>query len=122
MTEANVGQIVWTDLTVKNVEAIRDFYQQVVGWTNHPVEVDDYSDFTMVAGNKSVAGICHARGENADMPAQWLIYVTVQDLDHSIAMCRENGGELLVPAREAGGGRCAVIRDPAGACMALFEA
>jgi len=29
--------------------------------------------------NDPVAGICHARGANANLPAQWLIYVAVQE-------------------------------------------
>src|SRR5438128_803527 len=38
-----------------------------------------YSDFTMSppGGGAIVAGVCHARGHNADLPPQWLIYVTV---------------------------------------------
>jgi predicted enzyme related to lactoylglutathione lyase len=39
--------------------------------------------------------ICHARGHNADLPSQWLIYITVADLDASMALCKELGGKLL---------------------------
>ena len=32
---------------------------------------------------KVAAGVCHARGSNAKLPAQWLIYITVEDVDKS---------------------------------------
>jgi hypothetical protein len=29
----------------------------------------------------SVAGICHSRGENADLPPVWLIYIAVENVE-----------------------------------------
>ena len=36
-----------------------------------------YKDFHMVVSptGNSVAGVCHARGKNADIPTGWLIYI-----------------------------------------------
>lgn len=77
-----VGVISWFDLTVENADEVRDFYEKVVGWTSSQVEMGGYSDFNMeTPEQKTVAGICHARGENADLPAQWMIYINVADLD-----------------------------------------
>ena len=90
-------------------------------WQSDAVSMGDYSDFNMMSGEDAVAGICHARGSNANVPPHWMIYVTVADLDASIAACTEHGGQVLMPPREAGGGRIAVIQDPAGACMALWQ-
>ncbi|MGH9367705.1 MAG: VOC family protein, partial [Thermoanaerobaculia bacterium] len=71
-----IGSIGWVDLTVENADAVRDFYRDVTGWTISPVDMGGYSDYCMnePASGKSVAGVCHARGVNADLPAQWLIY------------------------------------------------
>jgi hypothetical protein len=83
-----------------------------------------YGDFCMVSphNGKTVAGICHARGENADLPPQWLVYITVQDLDKSAARCVELGGRVLASSKGLGDmGRFCVIQDPAGAVAALFE-
>lgn len=56
------------------------------------------------------------------MPAQWLIYLTVADLDASLAACAEGGGEAVAGPRSMGVyGRMAVIRDPAGAVATLSE-
>ena len=59
------GSISWTDLTVADAEAVRNFYQAVVGWTPEAQPMGEYSDFVMSADGTPVAGICHARGENA---------------------------------------------------------
>ncbi|MDH3455586.1 MAG: VOC family protein [Gemmatimonadota bacterium] len=119
-----VGTIAWTDLTVADAEGIRDFYAKVLGWVPAPVDMGTYSDFTMTTPDDqtAVAGVCHARGGNADLPAQWLNYVIVADLDRSMRQCEESGGEIVAPARTMGTmGRYCVIRDPAGAVLALFE-
>lgn len=115
------GAIGWHDLTVPNADAVRDFYQHVVGWSSQPVEMGGYSDFNMLAEGECVAGICYQRGVNEDLPAQWLMYVPVKDLTASMATCRDLGGEVIAGPRTLGDGRFCVIRDPAGAVCALWE-
>ncbi len=115
------GTISWQDLTVEQAEKIRDFYEAVVGWAPEPVGMGAYSDFVMTAEGDEVAGICHARGHNADLPPVWIVYITVEDLDHSMHECLRLGGSILTPARGYGGGRYCVIKDPAGAICALYQ-
>ena len=124
MTKPNdVGKIGWFDLTVDDAERVRDFYQQVVGWKSEGLDMGGYEDYCMLPEDGGpVAGVCHARGANAGFPAQWLMYITVANLDESLAQCRALGGEVVRGARGLGGqGRFAVVRDPAGAVCALFE-
>lgn len=119
-----VGTIGWTDLTVPNAEEVRDFYREVVGWGFEPVAMGGYDDYSMLSPETGgcVAGICHARGSNAGLPAQWLVYVTVADVDASAARVVELGGKVLSGPKGMGGyGRFCVIQDPAGAVAALFE-
>ena len=123
--EEKFGTIGWVDLTVTNCSQVRDFYQAVVGWDIDPVDMDGYQDFSMIppAGGEPVAGICNARGENAAMPPQWLIYIRVENLNISMAKCRQLGGRVIVGPRGLGAfGTICVIQDPAGAVAALIEA
>lgn len=116
------GSVTWFDLTVKDARKARDFYRRVAGWkaAGHPMgEYEDYV-MTLPASGKVVAGICHARGPNRGIPAQWMLYITVKDLDRALAAARRAGGRLVHGPR-AMGGRMAVVRDPAGAVCALFE-
>lgn len=123
MDVPKVGTVGWHDLTVPDAERVRDFYQAVVGWSPSPVSMGDYSDFNMTppGGGDPVAGICHARGANAALPPQWILYFVVADLDRSIAACLQRGGQLLAPAQKAGAGEYCMIRDPAGAVCALYQ-
>lgn len=124
MSTPKLGAISWCDLTVPNADAVKDFYQAVAGWGVMPVEMGGYNDYCMMPpGSKNPAGgICHARGENADVPPQWLIYITVQNLAASLKACEKNGGAILRPARAMGGAKMAIVRDPAGAVAALYAA
>ena len=82
-----------------------------------------YSDFSMIAAatGDGVAGICHARGVNADLPPQWLIYFVVEDVDRSAARCVQQGGAVIAGPRSMGASRFCVIRDPGGAVCALVS-
>lgn len=116
------GQIAWNDLTVPDAEPIRKFYEAVVGWESSPVTMDGYSDYSMTdAQGNVVTGVCHARGENAGIPPCWLMYVTVADLDACVSRCQSSGGKVVDGPRATGNARIAVIQDPVGAVLALFE-
>lgn len=123
MGELKTGTIGWVDLTVPDATAVRDFYAAVAGWTAQDVPVGDYVDYAMnAADGETVAGVCHARGSNTGLPAQWLVYVTVSDLDASLAACVANGGRVYRERKSMGSyGDLAVIQDPAGAVMGLIQ-
>jgi predicted enzyme related to lactoylglutathione lyase len=121
--ESTTGSIAWRDLTVDDAEGIRDFYKDVVGWESSPVSMGEYSDFNMLSPTtqETVAGICHAKGTNANLPAQWMIYIVVENVDASAGRCQQLGGHVIVGPKPMGSGRFCVIRDPAGAVCALYQ-
>lgn len=121
--QARVGTVVGFDLTVQDADTVRDFYAAVIGWEPVPLDMGGYSDyFMMTPGQTPVAGVCHARGGNADLPPQWLSYVVVEDLEQSMKRCVELGGEIVAgPKGAAPEARFVVIRDPAGAVLALRQ-
>lgn len=74
METKGLGSTVWTDLTVDDAAEVRDFYQEVTGWTASPVSMGEYDDFNMLGTDgQPAAGICHARGPNANLQAQWMV-------------------------------------------------
>lgn len=116
------GSITWTDLTVDDAERIRDFYHAVTGWKPVALSMGTYADFVMKSDTgEEVAGICHARGSNSDLPPVWLVYITVEDLEHSLQECHRLGGTVLTTPKSYAAGRFCVIRDPAGAICALYQ-
>lgn len=121
--DISIGAIEWHDLTVPNAEEIQRFYQQVVGWQSQGQSMGDYDDYNMVFPDSDTpaAGICHARGVNASLPAQWLMYVRVASVTQSIKTCEEMGGKLLSGPTAFGKQHYCVIQDPAGAVLALIS-
>jgi predicted enzyme related to lactoylglutathione lyase len=112
-----VGSLSWFDLTIPNAEEVRDFYSKVIGWKSEPVPMEKgkYNDFNMIApeSDLTVTGVCHARGVNKNLPAQWMLYFTVKDLDKCIEECNTNGGKIIAEAKDMGNyGRYCVIEDP----------
>jgi predicted enzyme related to lactoylglutathione lyase len=118
-----VGEIVWTDLTIPNAKEVRDFYHSVVGWKSDEFDMGGYSDYVVQRpeDKETVAGICHARGENSNQPPHWVVYVKVKSLDESVEAARQNGGELLAGPKSFGAARFCVLRDPAGAVFGIIE-
>lgn len=118
-----IGKIGWVDMSVDDADGLRDFYSRVVGWQVEEVGMGDYSDYSMKmpASGEAVAGICHARGSNAELPGGWLMYIVVSDVVASAQVCRDNGGKVLVEPRGLAGGRFCVIEDPGGATAALYQ-
>ena len=122
-TKKKIGKIMWVDLTVPDAEGIRDFYADVVGWGASGVDMGGYEDFNMAMPGEETpqVGICHQRGQNADLPAIWMVYIEVEDLDKSLEKVEALGGTVLVAQKGMESSAYAIIQDPAGAVCALIE-
>jgi len=118
-----LGSIVWTDLTIPNATEVKDFYKSVIGWDSQDFSLGDYNDYVVCneGTENAVAGICHAKGSNANIPPVWLVYVSVANVEESVAKVKALGGEVLEGPRLMDGNNFAIIKDPAGAIMAIIE-
>src|SRR5262245_16634779 len=99
LPKLNVGAVNWTDLTVPDAKRVRDFYAAVVGWTHEALDMDGYDDYCMNRPDdgQTVAGICHARGENTSLPPVWLVYINVANVEASCVQVKALGGDVLTP-------------------------
>lgn len=135
-----LGDMAWMDLSVFDAEHIKDFYHKVLGWQSEAIAMTDkdekYSDFVMSAKSSEnemgkntekasnsdfVTGICHARGTNTNMPATWLPYFLVANIDTAVVIVQTEGGELVTEIKSIGDDKFVVIKDPAGAQCALYQ-
>lgn len=120
MDKPKIGQIAWCDLTVPDATGVSEFYKNVLGWDIVPLSMGEYNDYCMNdAEGNTVAGVCYARGGNAYLPAQWIIYVPVADLEQSLDECVKGGGKIIGDRRKMGESTYCLIQDPAGAYMML---
>jgi len=123
MMSDKIGDMAWLDLTVANATEVKGFYQNVIGWQADETSMGEHNDYTMkspVTGD-AVSGICHSKGINSDMPAAWLPYFLVVNINDSILAVTTQGGELLTDIKLAGKDQYVVIKDPAGAVCALYQ-
>ncbi|NKB34999.1 MAG: VOC family protein [Pseudomonadales bacterium] len=121
--QSNIGKIEWFDLTVEDASRVKDFYCSVVGWSSTEQDMGSYSDYNinLPGTTNTIAGVCHARGSNASLPAQWLAYVRVASVEESAEKCEKMGGKVIDGPRRMGGAQFCVIQDPAGAVLALMS-
>jgi predicted enzyme related to lactoylglutathione lyase len=119
--EENTGKFLWIDLTVPEADNIRDFYSAVVGWNWEPVSVGDYEDYNIkTPEGELVAGICHRKGVNGNLPPAWINYVIVESVTASMKACTDLGGRIVDGPRKQNEDIFVIIQDPAGAYIGLY--
>lgn len=111
----HAGRIAWLTLVAPDVPSACEFYEQVVGWSAVPADGDGGFDMRRPDGVPAAA-ICPAEGDTAGIPPVWLLSLPVDDLEESLRLVREGGGEIIKGSTDAGH---AVIRDPVGVYLAL---
>jgi predicted enzyme related to lactoylglutathione lyase len=111
----------WIDLGSPDVDASIRFYGDLFGWSASeagPPEAGGYRFF--LQDGKMVAGLGPLMMEG--QPPAWLSYVTVADADETAAKARDAGGMVHVePMDVLDVGRMAVIADPTGAALGLWQ-
>lgn len=116
------GKAVWRDLTVADAVSLKGFYEDVLGWKAEGADMGGYEDFHMLdADGEVAAGVCHARGGNADLPPVWLPYFAVGSADDAIARAKAGGGRVVAGPKGYDAYRYVVIEDPAGASFVACE-
>jgi uncharacterized protein len=119
------GQFLWHELLTPDPTAGAGFYSKAFGWNAQPWEGD--ANYTMLSHDKGPVGGARVTGKDplADKvgPA-WLSYVGVADLEAALATAESQGGRVVHPITglSSDGGRYAVIVDPQGAAIGLYEA
>jgi uncharacterized protein len=117
------GKFVWHDLTTDDPASCKKFYTALLGWEYVDTTVLGNSYSVVRIGKTPVGGIHAPRPENAGKtPAHWLSYMSVADVDASVAKAKAEGaGVLAGPLDIDSHGRAAVLRDPQGAPFGLVH-
>ena len=119
------GHFLWYDLMTTDIAAAIDFYGPVTGWT-----VDDwqakggpmpYAHLQTAQGPMGGVTLLPPQAQAAGAPPHWIGYVQVDEVDATAAKAVSLGGKLHMAMVLAGTGRFAILADPDGAAIALFE-
>ena len=116
----------WIDLSTPDTGAARAFYGAVFGWSFDEQPTGDQGTYIMCAKDgETVAGMMTLSDEMAasGMPPVWSSYVTVTDIEATVAKVVDAGGAVMQePFDVMTAGRMAIIADPAGAVICLWQA
>lgn len=128
MTEFNEyapGTFCWVDLGTTDAEGAKAFYTELFGWSaiDNPAGPDMVYTMLQIEG-KDVAGLYQMSEEQRSqgMPPLWLSYVSVANVDECAAKAKSLGGQVLQePFDVMDVGRMALVQDPTGAVLALWQ-
>ena len=121
-----IGTSAWIDVGVHDLAAAKTFYTELFGWkfTQLGDEFNSYNVIrngdALVGGAMDVSGMTCPMGQ--PLPAEWGIYLTVDDIDARLAKAAEHGATVVMQPENVGdSGRMAVILDPTGAVIAMWQ-
>lgn len=115
------GAFSWSELTTSDPAAAAKFYGALFGWTVQNMDMGTGPYHVAKVGETSVAGIMSPPPGAPGMPPAWGCYVTVDDVDATLAKAESLGGRTLMPPMVVPGvGRMAVLQDPQGAVLSVI--
>ena len=121
-TEYAPGTFCWVDLGTNDIEASKAFYGTLFGWTFEDMPAGENGEIYSMAsldGGKTVAALFPPQ---PGAPEAWSSYVSVEDADATAARVTEAGGTVLAgPFDVFTSGRMAVVQDPTGAVVSLWQ-
>ena len=111
--------LVWNELQTRDVEAAKNFFNAVFGWT---YETDENGYVACLVNGRVHAGMMAIQESWGDVPPNWSVYFMVDDINTAVANAQELGGVVLVPPTAAGQvGNFSVIQDPQGGVFTAMQ-
>ena len=113
------GHFCWNELITTDEAGAKTFYTRLLGWTAEPFGKG--MDYMVLRKDKTgIGGLMKA--PQPGMPAQWLPYVLVEDVDATVAQAAKLGGKVCKePFDVPEVGRIAVVSDPQGAVFGVIK-
>ena len=122
MAKYENGCPAWIDLGSPDSDASAAFYGALFGWTaTEAGPVEETGGYRMfLKDGKMVAGLGPG-GEG--QPVYWNTYLSADDVDKSTQLAKANGATVIVePMDVMDAGRMAILADPSGAIVSLWQA
>lgn len=114
----------WHELNTWDALEARNFYRRTLGWSFEQITLPDGEPYWLARKNgKTIGGVYSLSAPKfKGIPAHWMTYMAVDDLDHAERETTSAGGEVTRPATEIPGiGRVAIVTDASGALIGLIE-
>ncbi len=122
------GKIIWRDLLTHDLKGSQEFYGSLFGWEFEAVGSNSGftsdSTYTLIRQNGQLIGgmIDTVALNGRDDISQWVVLMSVDDVDKATSSFAANGGEVMTPPTDLKRrGRLAVVRDAEGALLGLLQ-
>ena len=117
------GTFCWADLGTPDADAATRFYTSLFAWTADQRPMGPDAFYTMFQLDGRPVAALYGQETAQQGPPHWLSYISVDDASEAAARTRGLGGTLLMdPFDVLDVGRMAMVQDPTGAVVALWEA
>jgi predicted enzyme related to lactoylglutathione lyase len=114
------GTFCWDELWTTDTDASSDFYGNLAGWDIEELPMPGNAYFIFKRGDQQAAGMTEVPQPRTT--PFWLAYVAVNDVDEAAARAQKLGATQTLPPTDVPNiGRFAVLNDPTGAAVALFQ-
>ena len=114
------GKFVWHEHVSSDPTQAEDFYTQLFGWGTEVFKPGE-ADYTMISSSGQNHGGFSKAIEGAP-PPHWLSHVAVENVEETIEKAQGAGGRLAAgPFEMSEVGRVAIIADPQGAYVSLYQ-
>jgi uncharacterized protein len=115
-----VGRFVWHEQVSSDPKQAQDFYTKLFGWGTEVFKPGE-ADYTMISSSGQTHGGFGKAMEGAP-PPHWLSHVRVENVDEALLKVESAGGKLAAgPFELSEVGRMAIITDPQGAFVSLYQ-
>ncbi|HYJ80682.1 MAG TPA: VOC family protein [Longimicrobiaceae bacterium] len=121
------GTFCWVELAAHDPGAAKRFYTGMFGWTADeskfgPGDDDVYTTYRLDGRDAAAQSTMDQQRRGMGIPSHWLSYVSVASADESAGRVGGLGGTVLMePFDVMDLGRMAIVQDPTGAVLALWQ-
>ena len=111
----------WHELQTRDTAAARGFYLSAFEYEIDKIDAPDVDYTVLTIGDEPVAAVTTLPADlPPQVPAHWLVYFAVVDVDDACAAAERHGGGVLRGPLDSPYGRYAVVLDPFGALFAMI--
>lgn len=118
------GTFCYCELSTVEYENSKEFYKNIFDW--EVKENNEFLKYTVFCKNENILlGMYDSDDEQLeiDFSGTWTPFISVVDIEKTIEKAVKNGGECLQESFEADNyGKAAIIKDPTGALISLWQA
>jgi predicted enzyme related to lactoylglutathione lyase len=113
------GTFSWAELQTSDADAAKTFYGELFGWGFEDNDTGGGPVYSMASVNGDHVAALFTSEQG---PPHWNSYITVESVDETAEKAKEAGADMVAePFDVMESGRMAVLQDPSGAVVSVWE-